>query len=224
MSHARTNSLPTPRTRPRIFAMLTIEDLGRRTNVSIRIGRPEGPAALIRPRIGVHRVLLRSFADDFERDGRIAARRVRVGANLLVRFAHEPLELRLLDAPLFDLHAHGDAEAAAFAWASRDRTGDFGPGCIALVLLRDVVERAAEARGITGREEVLGRRRVGPAGPAHLLRHRQIRLDDAVARFGMAVAAPDGGRGRGVERLNGVHSSPFPSQELAMAFQAAWEM
>src|SRR5713226_10059311 len=180
MSQARTNSLPTPRTRPRIFAMLTIGDLVRRTNVSIRIGRPEGPAvltrprlpgrsakskwarvevgiralehddpkaragvhsseqilqacehagandverwviehnppvrrrflddphlcrgfshdsrSLIRPRIGVHRVLLRLFADDFEREGHIAERRVRVEASLLVRFAHEPLELRL---------------------------------------------------------------------------------------------------------------------------------
>jgi len=106
-----------------------------------------------------------------------------------VRFAHEPLKLRLLDAPLFDLHAHGDAETAAFAWASRDRTGDPGPGCIALVLLRDVVERAAEARGITGREEcsgvaVLGR--PGRPSPSALTDP----LDDAVARFGVAVATP----------------------------------
>src|SRR5712671_2688916 len=42
MSQARTNSLPTPRTRPRILAMLTIGDLVRRTNVSIRAGRPGG--------------------------------------------------------------------------------------------------------------------------------------------------------------------------------------
>src|SRR2546429_6153109 len=41
MSQARTNSLLTPRTQPRIFAMLTTGDLVRRTNVSIRIGRPE---------------------------------------------------------------------------------------------------------------------------------------------------------------------------------------
>src|SRR5438067_543076 len=43
MSQARTNSLLTPRTQPRIFAMLTTGDLVRRTNVSIRIGRPEAP-------------------------------------------------------------------------------------------------------------------------------------------------------------------------------------
>src|SRR5881628_2596537 len=41
MSQARTNSLLTPRTQPRIFAMLTTGDLVRRTNVSMRIGRPD---------------------------------------------------------------------------------------------------------------------------------------------------------------------------------------
>ena len=47
MSQARTNSLLTPRTQPRIFAMLTTGDLVRRTNVSSRIGRPEGPTAVM---------------------------------------------------------------------------------------------------------------------------------------------------------------------------------
>src|SRR5579864_978416 len=47
MSQARTNSLLTPRAHPRIFAMLTTGDLVRRTNVSIRIGRPEAPTAVM---------------------------------------------------------------------------------------------------------------------------------------------------------------------------------
>jgi hypothetical protein len=47
MSQVRTNSLLTPRTQPRIFAMLTTGDLVRRTNVSTRIGRPEGPTAVV---------------------------------------------------------------------------------------------------------------------------------------------------------------------------------
>jgi len=47
MSQARTNSLLTPRTQPRIFAILTTGDLVRRTNVSIRIGRPEAPTAVM---------------------------------------------------------------------------------------------------------------------------------------------------------------------------------
>src|SRR5437867_1718290 len=36
-----------PRTQPRILAMLTTGDLVRRTNVSIRIGRPEAPTAVM---------------------------------------------------------------------------------------------------------------------------------------------------------------------------------
>src|SRR5258706_12777516 len=47
MSQASTNSLLPPRTQPRIFAKLTTEDLVRRTKVSIRIGRPEGPTAVV---------------------------------------------------------------------------------------------------------------------------------------------------------------------------------
>jgi hypothetical protein len=47
MSQARTNSLLTPRTQPRIFAMLTTGDLVRRTNVSMRIGSPEGPTEVV---------------------------------------------------------------------------------------------------------------------------------------------------------------------------------
>src|SRR2546430_751477 len=47
MSQARTNSLLTPLTQPRIFAMLTTGDLVRRTNVSIRTGRPEATTAVM---------------------------------------------------------------------------------------------------------------------------------------------------------------------------------
>jgi hypothetical protein len=47
MSQARTDSLLAPRTQPRIFATLTTGDLVRRTNVSIRIGRPEGPTGVV---------------------------------------------------------------------------------------------------------------------------------------------------------------------------------
>jgi len=39
--------LLTPRTQPRIFAMLATADLVMRTNVSIRIGKPEGPTAVV---------------------------------------------------------------------------------------------------------------------------------------------------------------------------------
>src|SRR6202166_3508765 len=47
MSQARTNSLLTPRAQPRIFAMLTTGDFVSRTNVSIKMGRPEAPIAVM---------------------------------------------------------------------------------------------------------------------------------------------------------------------------------
>src|SRR5580704_1586012 len=47
MSQARTNSLLTPRTQPRILARLTTGALVRRTNVSIKMGKPVGPIALM---------------------------------------------------------------------------------------------------------------------------------------------------------------------------------
>src|SRR6266404_8151826 len=134
---------------------------------------------------------------------------MRVGADLLVRLAHQALELRLREAAVLDLHLHGDAEAAAVARADGYRAGDLGPGGVALLLLADEIERAAEAGSVAGGEQVLGRRLARHAGPAELLRHREVRLDDAVAGFGMSVAAADSGRGRRVERLDLVHRDSF---------------
>ena len=52
---------------------------------------------------------------------------------------------------------------------------------------------------------MLGSRRARPAGSAELLGQRQVGLDHAVAGFGMAVAAADGGRGCGIEGFDLVH-------------------
>jgi hypothetical protein len=66
ISQARTNSLLTPRTQPRIYAMVTTGDLVRRTNVSVRIGRPEGPTAAFLPgQIKVGKVELRIRALEY---------------------------------------------------------------------------------------------------------------------------------------------------------------
>ena len=80
MSQARTNSLLAPLTQPRIFAMLTTADLVRRTNVSIRIGRPEGPTAVVMlpvfPSIKVGKVEVRTRAlehDDTKAGARVHA-------------------------------------------------------------------------------------------------------------------------------------------------------
>src|SRR5262249_12216861 len=134
---------------------------------------------------------------------------MRVGADLLVRLAHQALELRLRDASVLDLHLHGDAEAAAVARADGHRAGDRRLGGVALLLLADEIQRAAEAGGVTGREQVLGRGLARDTRPAELLRHREIRSYDAVAGFGMAVAAADSGCGRRVERLDLVHRDSF---------------
>ena len=62
--------LYTPRTQPRILAILTTGDLVRRTNLSIRIGRPEGPTAVmmfpILPSIKVGKVRLGVRAFEYD--------------------------------------------------------------------------------------------------------------------------------------------------------------
>src|SRR5262249_60292939 len=83
--------------------------------------------------------------------------------------------------------------------------GGRGLACVLLVLLAGEIDRAAETGGIAGGKKMLGRRRARFAGAAHLLRHRQVGADDAVARLRVAVASALGGRGRGVERLDLVH-------------------
>src|SRR2546421_2131418 len=130
---------------------------------------------------------------------------MRIRADLLVRLVHQALELRLRDATVLDLHLHGEAEAAAVARADSHRAGDFRFGGVALFLLADEIERAAEAGGVAGGKEMLRRRLARLAGAAELLRHRQIRFNDAVAGFRMTIAAADSGCGRGVERLDLVH-------------------
>src|SRR5579862_7680119 len=104
-----------------------------------------------------------------------------VGTDLLMRFFDERREIALRQALILDAHFDRDAEAAAFARADRDRRCDRGLRRVFLVLLADEIERAAKARRIAGGKEMLGRRRVGLARPAHRLWHREIGGDDMVA-------------------------------------------
>src|SRR6266852_1949646 len=143
---------------------------------------------------------------DVELDRDVVARRVRIRADLLVRLAGERGELGLRQAPVLHAELHREAEAPAFARADRDRAGDARLGSVLLLALADEVERAAEAGGVAGGEEVLGRRRAGLARPAHLLGHREIGLHHAVARLGVAVAPAGGGRRCGEEGLDRVHA------------------
>jgi len=123
----------------------------------------------------------------------IAADRVRVRANG-VRFGNQRLGRRLGVARQIGLERDGQAEAAAVALADADLCGDACTGYVELLVARDVVESAAEASRIAGRKKMLGRRRAGFAGAAHLFRDRQIDRDAFVGRFGMAIAAADCGR------------------------------
>src|SRR5207247_9320885 len=109
---------------------------------------------------------------NFELDADVVARRVRVRADLLVRLARERGELGLRQAPVLHAELHRQTEAAAVARADRDRAGDARLRPVFLLPLADEVERAAEAGGIAGREEVLGRRSAGLPRAAHFLRHR----------------------------------------------------
>src|SRR5207302_2910232 len=131
-----------------------------------RTDRPPGPAG----RWLIERLKSKSLtADHLEGDIHVAARGVRVGADLFVRFPGERGELGLRDAPVLDAHLHREAETAAFARADRHSAGDLRVGGVALLLLRHEVERTAEAGRITGSEQMLWRGRARLARAAHLL-------------------------------------------------------
>src|SRR6185437_8000012 len=130
-------------------------------------------------------------------DRHVVARRMRVGADLLMRLLGEGGELGLRQVLVLNAQRDGEAEAAAVARTDRDRAGDLGLARILLLLLGDEIDVAAEAGGVARGEEMLGRRGVGLARPAHRLRHREIGRDHAVARLGMTVAPARRGGGRG---------------------------
>src|SRR5258706_10806887 len=151
-------------------------------------------------------------ADHFKLDVNVVARGMRVGTDLRVRLADQGHEVGLRDAPVLDAHLDCDTEAAAIAGPDADRAGDLRPGRVLLLLFRDVVERAAEAGGVSRREQMLGRRPSRHAGAAHFLRHRKIHAYQAVTRLGMSVAAAGGRCGCGEERFDGVHAGLLDSE------------
>src|SRR5438105_1755284 len=146
-------------------------------------------------------------SDHFESDGDVAARGVRIRADLFVRFPHQCGKLGLLDALVLDEHLHREAEAAAVARADRHSAGDLRPGGITLFLFRHEIERTAEAGGIARGEEMLRRCKPRLAGATQLPGYREVRLDDSIAGLRMAVAPANGGCGCGKERLDLVHVS-----------------
>src|SRR6185312_9972057 len=93
-------------------------------------------------------------ADHLEFDVHVVARRVRVGADLLVRLLDQLGELALRQAFVLDAHLHGEPEAATVARPDRDGAGDLGLGGVLLVLLGNEINRTAETGGVAGGEKV----------------------------------------------------------------------
>src|SRR5690348_4903632 len=85
---------------------------------------------------------------NFQLDGDVVARGVRVRADLLVRLARERGELGLRQALVLHAELHPQAEAPAVARADRDGAGDPRFRRVLLRPLADEVERAAEARRV----------------------------------------------------------------------------
>src|SRR3984957_9229329 len=106
----------------------------------------------------------------------VAARRVAIGADLLVRLFRQRLKYRLRQARVGHVEHDRQTEAALLARSDGDGAFHRRFRSVLFVLLGDEVERAAEAGGVAGGEQVLGRPGVRLAGPAHLLRHRQIEV------------------------------------------------
>src|SRR5260221_14558019 len=130
----------------------------------------------------------RSAARHRELDGNVATGGVRIRADLLMRLLGEGNELRLRQALVLDAQAHGEAEAAAIPRPDRHGAGDLRLVRVLLLLLGDEIKGAAEARGVSGGEQMLRRGGARPAPPAHGLRPGQIGLDRAVAGLGVPRA------------------------------------
>src|SRR5262249_37170772 len=141
----------------------------------------------------------------FELDVHIATGGVRVGADLLVRLLDQPLKQCLRQIALLDLHLDGDAKAATLARTDRGRASDPGVGSVVLLLLGDVVERAAKAGGVAGGKEMLGRGRAWFARAAHSFWHRQVDRDHVIDRLGVTITATDCGGGGSEQRVDLVH-------------------
>ena len=74
-----------------------------------------------------------------------------------MRLFDQRLKQCLRQAAILDLHLDGDAKAATLARTNRGRASDLGVGGVVLLLLGDVVERAAKAGSIARGKEMLGR-------------------------------------------------------------------
>jgi Integrase core domain len=91
-------------------------------------------------------------ASDVELDLDIAARGVRVGADILVCLLSQHSEVRLAEGHILDAQSNGKAKPTSLSRADRHRAFDFCIGRVHMLLLGDEIERTAEASRIACRE------------------------------------------------------------------------
>jgi acetyl esterase/lipase len=132
----------------------------------------------------------------------VPLRRLRVRAHL-VRLRDQPVRRLGLDAGQRGHQRHGQAETVAVPADADLRVDRRGRVEGDATLAGHPAQRVVEAGRVTGGEQLL---RVGEqaAGPAHLLRHRQLLVDHAVRRVHLTVAAvADRGGLGGVQGFDG---------------------
>src|ERR1700730_15577975 len=85
-----------------------------------------------------------SGSGDLELHVDVAARGMRIGADLLVRLARQRGQVGLRQAAILDPHLHRQAESAQLARTDRNGTGDSRLARVLFLLFRDEVERTAK--------------------------------------------------------------------------------
>src|SRR5262245_55904054 len=108
-------------------------------------------------------------ADHLEPNIYVAARRVRIGTDLFVRFTDERPQLGFPHDQVRDAPLPREGEPPTLARADAHGASNLGCRRVAFLLLGHEVERAPETGGIAGREQMLGGGRARPARAAHLL-------------------------------------------------------
>jgi hypothetical protein len=134
----------------------------------------------------------------------IAARGVRIRADLLVGFFGERLQLRLRQSRIFYVQLYRQPEAARIARPDRHVGSDARFAGIFLVLFTDEVERAAETGRIAGGEKMLRRCRSRLTGTTHGFRYREVGTHRAVAGLGVAVSSSGRGGSCSEQRFDDV--------------------
>ena len=162
-----------------------------------------------------------SGAYDLKLHPDVAARGVGVGTDCLVRFFRQSREIGLRHGLVLHAELDGEAEAAALTRTDGHRTLGLGFGRVFLVLLADIVERTAEAGGITRREEMFRGRGARLAWPAHSPRNGQVSLYRSIADLRVSVTSAGRSCGNGEERFDLIHGKCLRGQRASSRVPAS---